>query len=134
MIQLCIIFIFGDTMEALANKFRRLINTGHAEFKRGLSNKINWNARGIRIEGARGTGKSTMMLQYIQMNLPLEQTLYTSLGDLYFRQNNLVEVAERFYGLGGRHLFLDEVHKYDDWQTAIKNIYDFLPEMKPVIW
>jgi len=120
-------------MEALVNKFRRLISTSRTEFRRGLSYKINWSARGICIEGARGTGKSTMMLQYIQQNLPLEKTLYTSLDDLYFRQNNLVEVAERFYGFGGRHLFLDEVHKYDDWQTAVKNIYDFLPELQLVI-
>jgi len=120
-------------MEALVNKFRRLIGTNRTEFKRGLSYKINWGARGICIEGARGTGKSTMMLQHIQQNLPLEKTLYTSLDDLYFRQNNLVEVAERFYGLGGRHLFLDEVHKYDDWQTSVKNLYDFLPELQLVI-
>ena len=120
-------------MDALINKFRRLIANDRPLFVRGLSDKINWNARGISIEGARGTGKSTMMLQYIHKNLPIDQTLYTSLDDLYFRQNNLVEVAERFYGLGGRFLFLDEVHKYDDWQTAVKNIYDFLPEMKVVI-
>lgn len=120
-------------MDALINKFRRLINTKSIVFKRGLSYKINWNARGICIEGARGTGKSTMMLQYIKESLPIDKTLYTSLDDLYFRQNSLVEVAEKFYTMGGRHLFLDEVHKYDDWQTAVKNIYDFLPEMNIVI-
>ncbi len=59
--------------------------------------------------------------------------LYASLDDLYFRQNGLVDVAEKFYEQGGRHLFLDEVHKYDDWQTAVKNIYDFLPELKLVV-
>ncbi|WP_285008360.1 ATP-binding protein [Pedobacter faecalis] len=120
-------------MDILTQRFRLLLGSSDIKFKRGLSYKINWNARGVCIEGARGTGKSTMMLQYIKQNLPLDQTLYVSLDDLYFRQNNLVEVAERFYGLGGRHFFLDEVHKYADWQTAVKNIYDFLPEMKLVI-
>jgi len=120
-------------MESLINKFRRLINNHSTPFRRGLSYKINWDARGICIEGARGTGKSTMMLQHIKINLPLDQTLYVSLDDLYFRKNNLVEVAEKFYELGGRYLFLDEVHKYEDWQTAVKNIYDFLPEMKLVV-
>ncbi len=120
-------------MDSLINKFRRLVGSNSTPFRRGLSYNINWAARGICIEGARGTGKSTMMLQHINMNLPLDQTLYVSLDDLYFRQNDLVEVAEKFYELGGRYLFLDEVHKYDDWQTAVKNIYDFLPEMNLVV-
>jgi len=120
-------------MDALINKFRRLIASNATTFKRSLSYKINWEARGICIEGARGTGKSTMMLQYIKANLPLDRTLYASLDDLYFRQNGLVEVAEKFYEQGGRHLFLDEVHKYEDWQTAVKNTYDFLPELKLVV-
>lgn len=120
-------------MDAIINKYRRLIASTSTQFRRGLSYKINWKARGVCIEGARGTGKSTMMLQYIKENLPVEETLYTSLDDLYFRQNSLVDVAEKFYAFGGRYLFLDEVHKYDDWQTAVKNIYDFLPEMKLVV-
>lgn len=120
-------------MEALFNKFRRLLSTDHTPYKRSLHEKINWNARGICIEGARGTGKSTLMLQRIKNELPVEKTLYVSLDDLYFRQNSLAEVAERFYELGGRYLFLDEVHKYDDWQTAVKNSYDFLPELKLVV-
>lgn len=98
-----------------------------------MSQQINWDARGICIEGARGTGKSTLMLQHIKAHLPIEKSLYVSLDDLYFRQNNLPDVAEQFYELGGRNLFLDEVHKYDDWQTAVKNIYDFFPEMKLVV-
>ncbi|MEJ2884702.1 ATP-binding protein [Pedobacter sp. GR22-6] len=120
-------------MEALVNKFRRLINSHQTTFTRGLSQQINWDARGICIEGARGTGKSTLMLQHIKAHLPIEKSLYVSLDDLYFRQNNLPDVAEQFYELGGRNLFLDEVHKYDDWQTAVKNIYDFFPEMKLVV-
>lgn len=42
-------------------------------------------------------------------------------------------MAETFYGQGGRYLFLDEVHKYENWQTAVKNIYDFLPELQIVV-
>ncbi|WP_276091053.1 AAA family ATPase [Pedobacter sp. JY14-1] len=120
-------------MEALINKYRRLLSIDISGYRRSLNDKINWDARAICIEGARGTGKSTLMLQRIKSALPLDLTLYTSLDDLYFRQNSLVDVAERFYSLGGRYLFLDEVHKYNDWQTAVKNIYDFLPEMNLVI-
>lgn len=120
-------------MEALIGRYRRLVNSTSTLFKRGLSTQINWTARAICIEGARGTGKSTMMLQYIKENLPLDQTLFVSLDDLYFKEHDLVTLAERFYELGGRFLYLDEVHKYEDWQTAVKNIYDFLPEMRLVV-
>lgn len=120
-------------MEVLVHKYKRLLGGVSTSFKRSLYERINWKARGVCIEGARGTGKSTLMLQQIKENLPLESTLYTSLDDLYFNQHDLVTVAEDFYAQGGRHLFLDEVHKYENWQTAVKNIYDFLPEMQLVI-
>ena len=32
--------------------------------------------------------------------------------------------AAAFYAQGGRYLFLDEVHYYPHWQTAIKNLID----------
>jgi predicted AAA+ superfamily ATPase len=98
-----------------------------------LSYRINWDARAICIEGARGTGKSTIMLQQIKENLSQDKTLYLSLDDLYFKEHNLIDVAEKFYNLGGRHLFIDEVHKYQDWQQSVKNIYDFYPELQIVV-
>ncbi|SIS80815.1 ATP-binding protein [Belliella pelovolcani] len=120
-------------MEALLNRYRNLLQSVKTDFKRSHYQKINWSGRGICILGARGTGKSTLMLQYLKENLPLDKSLYLSLDDLYFKQNSLVELAERFYHLGGRNLLLDEVHKYEDWQTAVKNIYDFYPDLKLII-
>lgn len=120
-------------MEALINRYRSLLKSINTDFKRSLYDKINWKGRAICILGARGTGKSTLMLQYLKENLPFEKSLYLSLDDLYFKNNSLVELAERFYHLGGRNLLLDEVHKYEDWQSAVKNIYDFYPDLKLII-
>jgi uncharacterized protein len=120
-------------MELLISRYQNLLKSINLDFKRNLYHQINWEARAICILGARGTGKSTLMLQYLKENLPINQSLYISLDDLYFKQNGLVEVAERFLQLGGKYLFLDEVHKYGDWQAAVKNLYDFYPEMKLVI-
>jgi len=120
-------------MEALINRYRNLVQSIKTDFKRSHYQKINWNGRAICILGARGTGKSTLMLQYLKENLPFDKSLYLSLDDLYFKQNDLVELAERFYQLGGRNLLLDEVHKYEDWQSAVKNIYDFYPDLKLII-
>lgn len=120
-------------MEALLNKYRNLLRTTRKGFIRGIWYRINWKARAICIEGARGTGKTTLMLQHIRENLPLDKALYVSLDDLYFKQHTLTEVADEFYMQGGRYLFLDEVHKYKDWQTEVKNIYDFKPDLQLVI-
>ncbi|MBT0811114.1 ATP-binding protein [Litoribacter ruber] len=120
-------------MNPLYNKYRSLLNTIKLNFKRSLIGEINWQSRGICITGARGTGKSTLMLQYIKENLSPSEALYLSLDDLYFKQHSLVEVAESFIQQGGKYLFLDEVHKYDDWQLAVKNIYDFNPELKLIL-
>ncbi|UJP65565.1 ATP-binding protein [Mongoliitalea daihaiensis] len=125
--------IFDDTMEGLVNRYRNLLLSVKTDFKRGHYQTINWNGRAICILGARGTGKTTLMLQYLKENLPLDKSLYLSLDDLYFKENNLVDLAERFYQLGGRNLLLDEVHKYNDWQSAVKNIYDFYPDLKLII-
>ncbi|WP_028298898.1 ATP-binding protein [Olivibacter sitiensis] len=120
-------------MEVLTNKYRALLRHTRVGFVRELNNKVNWNARAICIEGARGTGKSTLMLQHIKANLPLDRTLYLSLDDLYFKQHTLTDVAEMFYQQDGRHLFLDEVHKYPDWQREVKNLYDFKPDLQLVV-
>jgi predicted AAA+ superfamily ATPase len=120
-------------MESLITRYKNLLRSVKLDFKRNLYHQINWDARAICILGARGTGKSTLMLQYLKEKLPENQSLYISLDDLYFKQEGLVEVAERFIQLGGKHLFLDEVHKYGDWQAAVKNLYDFYPDLKMVI-
>ena len=120
-------------MEVLINKYRTLLGKVPQDFVRGLERHINWNARAICIEGARGTGKSTLMLQQIQKNLPREKTLYISLDDLYFREHAFSEVADAFHKQGGRYLFADEVHKYPNWQQEVKNTYDFFPDLRLVV-
>ncbi|MBT7995125.1 MAG: AAA family ATPase, partial [Bacteroidetes bacterium] len=83
--------------------------------------------------GARGVGKTTLLLQHIKENFKInEETLFVSLDDVYFTGNTLIDLAENFYTKGGRHLFLDEVHKYPTWSKEIKNIYDTYPELKIV--
>jgi predicted AAA+ superfamily ATPase len=43
-----------------------------------------------------------------------------------------VDLADTFYKKGGRYLFLDEVHKLENWSRLIKNIYDNYPQFKVV--
>lgn len=102
-------------------------------FQRVLLDRINWSNRLIGILGARGTGKTTLLLQRMRLlACPADEVLYISMDDLYFKQYGLSETIEKFRKSGGRHLFIDEVHKYDGWATELKNIYDFYHDIHVV--
>ena len=107
----------------LQTKLLEKVSLSH---KRYLIDKIDWSNKLIGILGQRGTGKTTLMLQYIKENLDSEKALYISLDMPYFQTNSLFDLAQEFESLGGEYLFIDEVHKYDNWSSDIKNIYDFL--------
>jgi len=121
-------------MKQLFSAFYRKLDETDMRFERYLKNRIDWNNRLVAITGARGTGKTTLLLQHIKEiygNNP-DDVLYVSLDNIYFSTNNLYTVANDFYMLGGKTLYLDEVHKYATWAQEIKNIYDDFPQMKIV--
>ncbi len=115
----------------LLEQSENIVNRTSLNFKRYLFEHIKWNNRLIGIKGARGTGKTTMLLQWLkEQGLPSIKAAYFSLDDLYFTTHSLKETAVNFYKLGGKILILDEVHKYKSWSTEIKNLYDFYPDLK----
>ena len=121
-------------MEELFNFFYRELHRTDLSFQRYLINEIDWNGRLSAITGARGTGKTTMILQHIKKtfgNFPKE-ALYISLDNFWFSGNRLFDTASNFNKLGGKFLFIDEVHKYENWSQEIKNIYDCFSDMKVV--
>jgi uncharacterized protein len=120
-------------MEILFEKFIRKIELTQLNFTRSILDKIRWDARLIGIKGARGVGKTTMMLQYIKRNLPIDQsTLYVTLDNIWFTNHTLSDLTDQFVKRGGKYLFLDEVHKYPNWSQELKNMYDDYPELKIV--
>ena len=122
-------------MENLFQYSASRINSVDTSFKRYLWDKINWNNRLIAITGARGVGKTTLLLQYIRENLndKPDQVIYVSVDDLYFSKNSLVDFADEFIKRGGKFLFLDEIHKYKNWSQEIKNIYDYFPDLRIIV-
>lgn len=103
-------------------------------FKRYMLSRINWNNRLTGITGARGVGKTTMLLQYIKENLAdvPDEVIYVNMDDLYFSKNTLVGFVDEFVKRGGKYLFIDEIHKYRNWSQEIKNSYDYFPDLKIV--
>lgn len=120
-------------MEPLLNTYRKLLTSEKTEFRRYLHEDIDWDDRMTSIVGARGTGKTTLILQHIRDNFPdKSKAIYVSLDNLWFSKNSLIDLAEMFSINGGTHLFVDEVHKYPNWSIEMKNIYDNYPELKTV--
>lgn len=117
-------------MNILYQKFETLLQNTTLDYKRYLYDKVAWNSRMIGIVGARGVGKTTMILQYIKENLDSKRALYVSADDIYFGENNLFDLADDFYKHAGEYLFIDEIHKYSDWSRELKNIYDSFPALK----
>jgi len=103
------------------------------DFIRSQEASINWDSRLIGIKGARGTGKTTLLLQHLKQHFGEDsRALYVSLDNIWFAENRLSELADRFIKQGGKYLFLDEVHKYPNWSKKIKNCYDDYPELQLV--
>jgi hypothetical protein len=120
-------------MESLFERSRQKISYTPVAFVRGIMDKIRWDARLIGIRGARGVGKTTLLLQYIKLNLPRDHTvIFVSLDNIWFAEYHLYDFTDSFVKQGGKYLFLDEVHKYPNWSQEIKNIYDDFPELKIV--
>lgn len=111
---------------------RRLQDTPEG-FKRYLIDKIDWRDNLIAIKGAKGTGKTTMLLQRIKESFTdKDKALYLSLDNLWFETHSINDLVEYHYTHGGTHLFLDEVHYYSKWKTLIKNINDDYPGLHVV--
>jgi len=112
-------------MEQLFSKHVKILTALKTIFRNSLIDKVPWQERLIGITGARGVGKTTMLLQHISENYGFKQlALYYSLDDISFPYQSLVELANEFVKRGGKYLFIDEIHKYPTWSQELKNIYD----------
>lgn len=114
-------------MQTLYDQFYQLLELTPMDFFREQHNTINWNVRMIGILGQKGVGKSTLILQHIKLQESRDISLYVAADDIYFSANTLLDTAKAFYARGGKYLYIDEIHKYENWSKEIKNIYDSLP-------
>lgn len=121
-------------MDTLYSKSKIKIDQVPTAFTRYLLDNISPQNRISIIKGARGVGKTTLLLQYAKLKIPFEKSvLYISLDDLYLTNNDLYSLAENFYKDNGHFLFLDEVHKYPNWSRELKLIYDDFPNLKLLV-
>lgn len=119
-------------MEQLQATYHKLLRETTTAFHRYMYDRINWDARMIGLMGPRGIGKTTLILQRIREQLPHGESLYVQAEDFYFASHRLTELADLFAKMGGKYLFIDEIHKYKDWARELKLIYDYHAELHVV--
>jgi uncharacterized protein len=119
-------------MEKLLEKHYRIINETPDKFIRSFMDKIFWSERLIGIKGAKGVGKTTLILQYIKTRLQNEKVIYFTLDDPHFFGNKMIDTIENYIKAGYNYFFLDEVHKYPQWSAEIKNLHDTYRNIKIV--
>lgn len=113
-----------DLLEEIRELFKLILKKQKNIYKRYFFDKFDFDRLSGFI-GARGVGKTTFLLYYLQKSsLPLSQKLYISADSI--KIDSLFEVAKEFEKEGGKLLVIDEIHKYFGFEKELKKIYDFL--------
>lgn len=106
-------------MELLKQLSDNLIKRIDTRYLRYMYHRIPWSNRMTALVGPRGVGKTTLLLQYIKLNLQMKDTLYVSAESIYFANHTLFETAMKFSQLGGKHLLS---MKYINIRDGLQNL------------
>jgi uncharacterized protein len=120
-------------MDHLYLEYKQTLAALKPTLRRHFIDQIDWEEPLLFILGSRGVGKTTMLLQYIKEKFGTQASaLYVSMDDMAVANYTLIDIAKHHVQSGGAHLFLDEIHKYQNWSQELKNIRDKMPELKVV--
>ncbi len=124
-----------DSLEYLRQEHNDYLQTVDGSYSRQSRWKdLDWSEKLLFIKGARGVGKSTMILQYIKNRFDHgTEALYITIDSLNISRMSLVDIARKHQNLGGTHLYIDEIHKYEGWSKELKNINDLYKKLHVVV-
>jgi len=113
---------------------KRLLAATDTQHHRYLFDSFNIDNRFTGLIGARGTGKTTLLLQFIKTHFKQQdEVIYVSLDHLYFSDHSLLDFVNEMIEVEGcRYFFFDEVHKHPNWNQILKNIHDSYPDVTVV--
>jgi predicted AAA+ superfamily ATPase len=104
---------------------KRIERSFNSEYKRYLFKEIDFEDKMIAIFGARGVGKTTILFQYLkELQAADRNALYMSLDYPFLSAVDLIDIVEEFVEEGGEYLLLDEIHRYNNFGSYLKTIYD----------
>ena len=115
-------------LDQLFLKSNDLIRLNNHKFKRYFIDSKDLSHRLIVILGQRGIGKTTTLAQLASKN---KDSLYLSLDDIEI-SNDITSIIREFVLNGGKHLYLDEIHKSKDISAVLKFAYDNFKELNIV--
>jgi predicted AAA+ superfamily ATPase len=121
-------------MDKVYLEHKETLNSLKTNFRRNFTDEIDWNEPLLFIVGSRGVGKTTLILQHIKEKFgKSSKALYISMDDISLSNYTLIDLAKNHAQLGGTHLFIDEIHKYQNWSQELKNIRDKINTLKVVV-
>jgi len=107
-----------------------LLNDISLDFKRNIFDNIERENKMIWLIWERWIWKTTIMLQKMKTSW---KWFYFSADNASIKINWLFKFVYFLYSeYDIKTFYIDEVHKYQDWTTEIKNIYDSIPKWKVV--
>jgi len=114
--------------------YKRLLSSTKYSTYRYIYTQFNTKSRLTGLIGPRGTGKTTLLLQYINEKIEeKDKCIYVTLDHIYFANNLLIDFVNEMYEVYGIDtFFFDEIHKYPNWNQELKNIYDSNKNIKIV--
>ncbi|WP_367363336.1 ATP-binding protein [Mesotoga sp.] len=104
----------------------RMLSSTPESFKRYAYYRINWEDRLLGIVGARGCGKTTLLLQKILEKRGVD-CLYISADNPLVLKESIYAIGDAFFKIGGKTLIVDEAHRQTGWSNDIKALYDAHP-------
>ena len=114
-------------LEKLYEKSNQILKLQNYKYKRYFYNTISFDDKMVGILGSRGIGKTTVIIQYLNsLDLPKNKKLYFSADSIISSSFSLYDIADEFSKNGGKVLAIDEIHKYNEFEKELKEIYDFL--------
>jgi uncharacterized protein len=120
-------------MDNIYLEYKQTLAALKPTFRRNFIDTIDWEEPLLFILGSRGVGKTTLLLQYIKEKFGMKTTaLYVSMDDMSVVNYTLIDIAKHHAQNGGTHLFIDEIHKYQNWSKELKNIRDKIRDLKVV--
>ena len=117
-------------MEAIIELSESRIRSVRMDYKRYLLKEIPQKQRLVFISGARGTGKTTLLLQYLRgKKRSSGEVVYISLDDIIFSRIAPIDFIDWFYKRGGELMAIDEAQRHPGWSTIVKSVYDRYPNL-----
>ena len=110
-------------------RYQSLLMEDLVEGKRYLYDKISNDARMVGIVWLRWVWKTTILLQKLKEDK--NESIYFSLDNPKVSTIGLFDIVEKLYfDYWIRSFYIDEIHKYKNWNQELKNIYDSFPKAK----